>query len=150
MLPVAAPWKAGLAAASSYCMCRLLGAAGALFGTSHDIAGVAFALSAPPTIALAVKYTIVPLVIPSVSTTNVFDVAVPADPISLSEVREELVLQNARYVTVAVPIEDPSVYVVTAFQARVSACAAIAVARMASRKTNIMLMAFRLTLSPLG
>ena len=118
-----------------------------MVGTSHDIAG-AFELSTPPTIDLAVKYTVVPLVIPAVSTTNVFDSAVPADPISVSEVREELVLQNARYVTVAVPIEDPSVYVVTAFQARVSACAAIAVARMASRKTNIMLMAFRLTLSP--
>src|SRR3972149_9727379 len=74
--------------------------------------------------------------------------AVPDVPRAVRPVRLEFVVQYAWYVTVAVPIEVPSVYVVTAVQARVSACAAIAVARMASRKTNIRLMAFRLTLSP--
>jgi hypothetical protein len=79
---------------------------------------------------------------PSVSTLKVLDVEVPDDPRGLRPDVPELVDQYAWYVTVAPPIEDPSVYVVTAFHERVSACAVIAVAPMASRKTNTMVMAF--------
>jgi hypothetical protein len=67
---------------------------------------------------------------------------VPDDPRGLRPDVPELVDQYAWYVTVAPPIEDPSVYVVTAFHERVSAWATAAVPPMASRKTNAMVMAF--------
>ncbi|MGA6993286.1 MAG: hypothetical protein WBX50_05240 [Candidatus Deferrimicrobiaceae bacterium] len=76
------------------------------------------------------------------STLKALDVEVPDDPRELRPDRLELVVQYAWYDTVALPMEDPSVYVVGAFQERVSACATIAVAPMASRTTNTMVMAF--------
>jgi hypothetical protein len=84
----------------------------------------------------------------AVSMLKVTDVEVVDDPRAVRPLVPELVDQYAWYVTVVDPIEVPSVYVVTASQERVSAWAAIAVARMASRKTKIMVTAFRLTLSP--
>jgi hypothetical protein len=79
---------------------------------------------------------------PSVSTLKVLDLEVLDDPRGLSPDVPELVDQYAWYVTVVLPIEDPSVYVVTAFHERVSASAVAAVAPMANRKTNTMVIAF--------
>jgi len=80
---------------------------------------------------------------PSVSTLKVLDMEELDDPRGLRPDVPELVDQYAWYVTVTPPIEDPSVYVVTAFHERVSACAlAAAIAPMVSRKTNIKVMAF--------
>ncbi|MDX1814689.1 MAG: hypothetical protein R3239_01915 [Thermodesulfobacteriota bacterium] len=73
---------------------------------------------------------------------KVLDVEVLDDPRGLRPDVPELVDQNAWYVTVAPVIVVPSVYVVTAFQERVSACATAAAAPMASRKTNSMVIAF--------
>jgi hypothetical protein len=79
---------------------------------------------------------------PSVSTLKVLDLEVPDDPRGFRPDVPELVDQYAWYVTVALPIEEPSVYVVTAFHESVSACVIAAVAPMVSRKTNTMVMAF--------
>jgi hypothetical protein len=79
---------------------------------------------------------------PSVSTLKVLDLEVLDEPSGLRPDVPELVDQYAWYVTVAPPIDVPSVYVVTALHERVSACAIAAVAPMAIRKTNNMVMAF--------
>jgi hypothetical protein len=72
----------------------------------------------------------------SVSMLKVTEVEVPDDPRAVRPVVPELVDQYAWYVTAAPVTEVPSVYVVTAFQERVSAAAGRAIDAMAiTRKT---------------
>ena len=63
---------------------------------------------------------------PAVPILNVVDNDDVADASVVGDVRLELVDHTAVYVTGVLPMEDPSVYVVTAFQESVSACAPIA------------------------
>jgi hypothetical protein len=66
---------------------------------------------------------VLPRGIPAVVTLKIVDVPDIEEVNVVGEPRLELVDQTAVYVTVAAPMPEPSVYVVTAFHESVSACA---------------------------
>lgn len=105
-----------------HCTLRLPGDEGATVGTSQDKADE-YAEATPPTVARTPKYIVLPRGIASVVMLKALEVAVVEVPNAVGDARLELVDHTGVYVTDAEPMPDPSVYVVTAFHDKVSACA---------------------------
>jgi len=119
----------------------LPGDEGATVGTIQD-KGEEYAEATPPTVARTAKYIVLPRGIASVVMLNAFEVDAVAVPNAVGDARLELVDQTGVYVTEAAPKPEPSVYVVTAFHDRVSACAGIDQAIPPSTIANARMMHF--------